>query len=210
MQIHNNDFIITRGETWTFSKAIQNRDGSPFIISSEITNPYFLFSVSSSLYFTNDRYLLNKYLDLSHLPRFKYTQPVNIADYGCVFDDETLPFLDMNDDTLNDFMGDETSGYSNIALFYEVDNGVRNYKYWEYNNNIEGDYSGKWVPYNCHLTTQFNSDITKDWVGQNYYYQIELVDAEFDSENQLVVSQFLQNISGVNKISVRENLRGGI
>ena len=146
MQVRNNEITVQRGESWTMSKKIRNKDGSPFIVSSELANPYWLVTIASVRYEQKDRYILNKWLELSNCPRFKYTQPIELAKYGLKFSDNTLPFIDLDEDgDNNDFTGDETSGYSNIAIFYEKDfNGVISYKYWEYINNIEGDYDAEY------------------------------------------------------------------
>ena len=177
MQVRNNEIIVRRGETFTVSKLIQNRDGAPYIISSELSNPYWLFTVSSLRYDQKDRYILNKWLDLKDFFRFKHTQPIELSRYGLKFTDNTLPFIDLDGDGEDDdFTGDETSGYANIAIFYEKDSeGVTHYKYWEYINNIEGDYSGQWVEYKCPLITLFSNSVTSNWIEQNYYYQIKLV-----------------------------------
>lgn len=176
MQVRNNEITVTRGETWTMSKKIQNKDGSPYIISSRLKNPYWLVSIASSKYEQKDRYILNKWLELKDFPRFEHTQPINIRDYGLTFTDNTLPFIDNDGDGESDFTGDETSGYSNIALFYEKDSdGVISYKYWEYIDNIEGNYDGQWVSYECPIITTFSNDITSQWQEQTYYYEISLI-----------------------------------
>lgn len=212
MQVHNNQITVTRGESWTLSKKIENQDGSPFIISSRIKEPYFLVTVASSLYNTPDRYVFNKWLELKDIPRFECTNAIRLADYGLKFSDNTLPFLDNDGNGENDFTGDETSGYSNIAIFYEkTPEGVINYKYWEYIDNIEGNYSGRWVPYECLLVTHFGSDVTRNWISQNYYYQILLVEAHREGESDKPSDvEILQNILSPNKIIVKPNLKGGL
>lgn len=175
MLTHGNEIIIRRGETWTLSKLIENKDGSPYIISSALANPYWRITIASAIYNAANRYVINKWLSLKDFPRFYYTRPLNIADYGLTFADATLPFL--NEDDQVDFTGDETSGYANIAIFYEKSpNGVTNYKYWEYINNIEDNFEGKWVDYQCPIVTSFTNDITSQFVEQNYFYNITLVD----------------------------------
>lgn len=170
MQVHGNEITVHRGESWTLSKKIRNKDGSPYIISNALTNPYWLITISSQLYTENDRYVLNKWLDLSDFLRFHYTRPMRLKDIN----------LDYNFNNISiptGYEGDETSGYANIAIFYDIDNdGVISYKYWEYINNIEGDYDGQWVDYECPIVTTFTTEITKNWYEQNYYYNIVLID----------------------------------
>lgn len=209
MQVRNNELIVTRGESFTMSKKVQNRDGSPYIISSELENPHFLITVSSSLYDVNDRYVLNKWLNLKNFPRFKHTQPVDLSRYGLTFNDNTLPFIDLDGDGKNnDFTGDETSGYANIAIFYEKDqNGVTKYKYWEYNDNIEGNYGGRWVDYECPIVTTYSSDDTKLWDIGTYFYQILLVDV-YGDELSINECHIFSPILRPTKLSVQSNIGG--
>lgn len=177
MQVRNNELIVTRGETFTLSKLIENRDGSPYIISSRLNNPYWRITIASSHYEQNDRYVLNKWLELKNLPRFEITQPVNIRSLRpdfAIFDMTTLP---------SGYEGDETSGYANRAIFYGKDyDGVIKYKYWEYINNEIGDFSGRWVDYKCPIITTFDTEITSQWIGESYVYNILLVDGASTSD----------------------------
>lgn len=169
MLIHKNEIEVYAGENWTMSKLIENRDGSPYIISSELLNPYWLVTISSSLYNQKNRYILNKWLSLNDFPRFKNTTPVELKSI-----DPTYTFE--NADIPSGYEGDETSGYANEAIFYEKDqNSVIRYKYFEYDNNEEGNYSGEWVDYKCPIITSFTSDITSEWREGNYVYSIQLV-----------------------------------
>ena len=220
MQVRNNEIWVQRGETFTMSKLIQNRDGSPFIVSSEFENPYWLITVSSNAYDQSDRYILNKWLELKNSLRFRITQPVKLRDYGLTFADEELPFMDIDSDGENDFTGDETSGYSNIAIFYEIDSaGVTHYKYWEYINNIEGNYEGRWADYKCQIITAFNNDVTSQWVEQEYIYQINLVDGlstldylleeayilgiDVDLSDPLLIQTLYESVSSISPDSVK-------
>ena len=179
MLIRNNEITVYRGETWTLSKNIVNRDGSPYIVSSRFNNPFWLITVSSSRYSQTNRYILNKWLNLKDAKRFDITTPVDYKsiDPSYSFANPVLP---------DGYEGDETSGYANKAIFYEKDtNGVTSYKYWEYNNNEEGDWSGKFVDYKCNIVTSFNRDTTSKWIEQNYVYEILLVDGE-RTEDRLI------------------------
>lgn len=174
MLTYENEIVVRRGETWTLDKFVQNRDGSPFIISDAFKNPYWLITVTSSQYGSKNRYLFNKWLDLKSHLRFCITKPLKLSDYGLTFSDNTFPFLN-GDGT--DFTGDETSGYASSAIFYEKDSeGVISYKYWEYYNNEKDDFTGKWVDYKCPIVTSFTNEITSEWIEGNYLYQILLVD----------------------------------
>lgn len=73
MQLKGNEMTVTRGETFTIDRTIVNRDGSPFVISSEWNNPYILITVSSSSYNQENRYVLNAWLSLKDVPAFHNT-----------------------------------------------------------------------------------------------------------------------------------------
>lgn len=161
MQVHNNEITVHRGETFTVSKIIRNRDYSPYIVSSKLANPYWLLTVTSSRYNQANRYVLNKWLSLADLPRFEITKPVAIEE-GTTFETASLPA---------GYEGDETSGYANGAVFTDGNS----YKYWVYDNTDEDDYSGHWEDYECKFTTLFTNDVTSEWSEQFYLYSIFLV-----------------------------------
>ena len=48
MRLKGNEMMVHRGETFTIDRVVVNRDGSPFIVSSEYDNPHILISVSST------------------------------------------------------------------------------------------------------------------------------------------------------------------
>ena len=213
MQVRNNEITIVRGESFTMCKRIVNRDGSPYIISSRLKNPYWKITVASSLYSDNRRYSVTKWLDLSGFPRFEKTRPVKLADYGLKFSDNTFPFIDLDSDDKSDFAGDETSGYANTAIFYEEDqNGVISYKYWEYIDNKEGNFEGRWVDYECLITTTFPYTLTSEWVEQNYLYNISLIDGILTEPVQSVydmpfeVIEELYPILEATRLYVKSNL----
>ena len=125
-------------------KIVQNKDGSPYIISNKLSNPYFLISISTTRYAQNNRYIKNYWLDLSKYPRFTSTNVVNLLDIKSSPDGETPKY--------SSFEGIEYSGagtsfisgyvndtyvtyYPDDAVFYiEDENGNRVYKY--YNTNF--------------------------------------------------------------------------
>lgn len=78
MKSLNNELIVHRNEAFTIDKTIQNKDGSPYIISSELNNPYFLITVSNTRYVVENRYIYSKWLNLENFPRFRNTNAVNL------------------------------------------------------------------------------------------------------------------------------------
>ena len=169
MQIRNNEVTIYRGETWTMNRKVQNRDGSPFIVCNRFENPFFLITIVSAMYQQENRYRLNRWLDLNNFKKFENVIPVELKS---IQSDYTFANIGIP----HGYEGDETSGYANIAIFSEKNpNGVISYKYWEYNNNDKNDYSGEWVDYECIITCMFTKDITERLIEQNYHYGISLV-----------------------------------
>ena len=174
MQVHNNEITVYRNESFTMNKVIKNRDGSPYIISNELNNPYFLITVSSSLYQEEGRYVYNKWLNLKDHLRFRITRPVNINELGYdSFGNMTVP---------HGFEGDLSMHYANVAVFTD---GV-DYKYWSHNHV-------GWKDYSCKINTAYSSGVTSKWPEQTNYYGILLVSGE-SLEDYLRVE--IERISG--------------
>ena len=168
MKIHNHEVIVHRNETFSLSKNVLNKDGSPFIISNKFNSPYWLITISSARYNQTNRYVYNRWLDIKTVPRFEITKPIDLKSIDVEYEySDMIP---------SGYEGDETSGYANIAVFYDSGENPRTYKYWVYDNNDAGDYSGHWETYYCNITTTFTKTITSEWTEQTYYYGILLVD----------------------------------
>lgn len=180
MQVHNNDIEISRNETFSIDKIIKHKDGSPYIVSSALHNPYFLVSVSSTRYEQHERKVYNKWLDLKDFPKFSETVPVdlkslttepngNVSRYNSFNDITELIDIDTKTDILAyGYVGSYLFYYKfDDAVFYiEDENGERTYKYW----SVDG-----WKEYTCRIVTAYTTDITSKWVEQNYVYSIDLV-----------------------------------
>lgn len=201
MKVFKNELEVSIGESFTLSKIIQNKDGSPYVISSELTDPYWLITVSDTIYGQVDTYIYNKWLSLKNTLRFYITKPINLEDLGYTSWDAVLPA---------GYEGDETSGYADMAVFYLTIAGVTKYKYWKYDNIDEGDYSGHWEDYECKIITHFSSRITSEWQPKNYYYSITLISGiRNDGENFVSLIDVSYPILPPTKIIVRSVLRGG-
>lgn len=180
MQVFKNELKVYRGESFTIDKLLQNRDGTPYVISSALENPYFLLSVSNTQYSQENRYIKNYWLSLESFPRFESTQ---------VFD-------------IREVKNESNGGVSVYHNFYEVYDGIlygylhnvpvevglkgyavctdgTGYKYWD-----DG-----WHDYECRLVKMFSSDDTQEWVSQTYLYSIQLVtgDKKQDGPEPIVV-----------------------
>jgi len=170
MKVYNNEITIARNETFTMDKYIQNRDGSPYIVSSMLDNPYLLVSVASSKYSQTDRYIYNSWLDLSTAKRFTTTVPINALTLYPSATDWTGVELPSG------YEGDEdVTAYANYAVFYLTDSdGATTYKYWVYDDRSI-DYSGTWTDYEFRFIKTFLQSVTKNWIEKTYYYNILLV-----------------------------------
>lgn len=177
MKTFNNEIVIHQGESFTIDKLIENIDGSPYIISNKLANPYFLLTVSTSKYAQSNRYVKNYWLDLKNFPRFLSTQPINLSSIKTA--------ADSNDSIYTDFPDSLPKGYINglyvefdkadDAVFYLTDeHGKRAYKYYCTEKDSSGNERG-WIDYRCRLIKHFTSEDTEQWIAQSYVYSIRLV-----------------------------------
>ena len=187
MKTLNNEIIVHRNETFSIDKIVQNKDGSPYIISNKLSNPYFLISISTTRYAQNDRYIKNYWLDLSKYPRFTSTNVVNLLDIKVSADSDVPKYTSFED---IEYGGPETTfilGYVNNnivtytpddAVFYIEDkNGNRVYKYYDTNTDGNDAYIG-WSNYKCKIVKAFTNEDTKEWIEQSYVYSIQLVSGQ--------------------------------
>lgn len=209
MRVTNNELIVRRNETFTLDRLVVNQDGSPYIISSEMQNPYFIISVSNSLYDAENRYLVNFWLPVT-IPRFESTQPVDMTTIKK--EDGSQSYSSWNDapnGLPSGYINGRLSTYerANEAVFYfEDDDGNRDYRYWN---------GETWVPYECRIIFKFLQVFTKDWVERSYYYNIDLVDGIAADEVKLggrpltEISELIPILEPT-KLSVLSNLKGGL
>lgn len=169
MQVNKNELKVYRGESFTIDKLLVNRDGTPYIVSNELQNPYWLISVSNTQYSQQKRYIRNYWLSLENFPRFSLTTP---------FDIHSLKISESSDDSSYDTFDDiiEANGILGGFLngvFVEIDLSTyavitdgNEFKYW---NGMT------LVKYECRIVKTFSTNDTKDWQSQNYLYSIQLV-----------------------------------
>ena len=176
MQVFKNELRVYRGESFTIDKTLQNRDGTPYIISSALANPYFLLSVSNTQYAQENRYIKNYWLNLDNFPRFESTQ---------VFDIRTLKtenggnisryneFDDVDDEVLHGYLN---GLYVEVELTgYAVCTDGTGYKYWN---------GSRWQDYECRIVKTFTTEDTSEWISQNYFYSIQLVSGAETTEGE--------------------------
>jgi hypothetical protein len=149
MKLRGNEMTIQRGETFSIDRTIVNRDGSPFIVSSEYDNPYLLITVSSTRYDVEKRYRVNWWLDLKDLPRFQYTRPKRIPSFDVisVIDDEPGEYLYYVDDVTK-------------CKYFDEDNEWHDYEFrvvHHFQNHITRDWVEQSYVYSIQLVSGMNT-----------------------------------------------------
>lgn len=221
MKVFNNEITIHRGETFSMDKVIQNKDGSPYIVSRRLKNPCVLVSVSTTRYAQDERYKLNKWLRLTN-KLFDSTEPFDLKSlttepngttpkYPNGFSDiktyttegEYAPYVAYG------YIGDNLviCDFDDCVFYVKDDEGVRDYRYWDSNAN-------GWVKYEFRVTCPFTQAETSQWIEQSYVYSITLVSGEWNDnreEKDPPFSSFdsVQPLLIPTKLSVLSSINGG-
>ena len=188
MKTFNNEISVHRGETFSIDKSVQNKDGSPYVISNKLENPYFLLTVSTTRYEQENRYLKNYWLDLSNFPKFLSTQVFNLKSLMTSANGSVARYSNFNDVTRRVVNTDGTGyiafgyvgsnqvylDYDDCVFYVEDNEGNRTYKYW--------DISRGWLNYKCKITKAFSQEDTREWAEQSYTYSINLVSGQLMSD----------------------------
>lgn len=171
MRTYNNELSIHRGESFTMTKILQNKDGSPYIVSNQLKNPYFLLTISSSKYQQANRYVKNYWLDLKDFPKFLSTTAKNIRDFDTTFEAPlTVTTTTVNGKEVT-YLFQQRVGDKDVYVqpddyvYYDTVNGKKVYKYW----------NDGWKDYECKIAKTFLHEDTNELAGQSYVYSIKLV-----------------------------------
>lgn len=217
MKTFNNELVIHRGETFSMDKVVQNKDGSPYIVSNKLKNPYVLVAVSTTRYDQNKRYLLNLWLPLSDKVRFSITEPIDLLSFkteanGTVskytsFDDVKRERVSENENCIvSGYIGDQFVyyDYDDCVLYLQDERGVRDYKYW----NLEQE---RLLKYEFRITCPFTQEMTSKWIEQSYVYSITLMSGELpaNGEPPFVNIDTVQPLLIPTKLSVLSSINGG-
>lgn len=203
MKTMRHEIEVSRGEAFTIDRILQNKDGSPYIISNAFGNPYFCLTVSSALYNQKNAYNLNIWLPVA-VPRFLSTVPLEIESFT---DSGGNPKYTNGFASLSGLPNGYIDGKQliltreNDTMFYSSKDN--SYKYFK---------DGKYYDYECRLIIPFTSDITKEWVEQNYLYSIDLVDgllANEHADRPLSKIDIAIPILEPTSLTVKSNLKGG-
>ena len=220
MKTFNNELVIHRGETFSMDKVVQNKDGSPYIVSNKLKNPYVLVAVSTTRYDQNKRYLLNLWLPLTDKVRFSITDPIDLTSFktdvnGTVskytsFDDVNIrkPVIGSGgkDCIVSGYIGDRFVfyDYDDCVLYLENEQGIKEYRYW----NLEQE---GLLKYEFRITCPFTQDITSEWVEQSYVYSMTLMSGELPASGEPPFANIdtVQPLLIPTKLSVLSSINGG-
>ena len=220
MKTFNNELVIHRGETFSMDKVVQNKDGSPYIVSNKLKNPYVLVAVSTTRYDQNKRYLLNQWLPLIDKARFSITDPIDLTSFktdvnGTVskytsFDDVNIrkPVIGSGgkDCIVSGYIGDRFVfyDYDDCVLYLENEQGIKEYRYW----NLEHE---GLLKYEFRITCPFTQDITSQWVEQSYVYSMTLMSGELPESGEPPFANIdtVQPLLIPTKLSVLSSINGG-
>ena len=176
MRIKGNEIVVTRGESFTIDKYVVNKNGSPFIISDRLDNPYFLLTVASARYDASNKTIENFWLSLEGFPRFKNTIAVQKQ-------------ADWND--FNEFKDVPVASIKENVYYYNNE-----YKYLKKDADNATD-ADNWLTYpGCRIVKTFTPDTTRRWTENAYKYAITLMAGSKTNEviNSLVESKLQGSI----------------
>lgn len=226
MRVYNHEIVIRRGEAFTIDKTIQNRDGSPYILP-KMPKPCFVVTVSNSLYPNENSIVYRNFIDVSSMPMFVDTRPVNVLDFTYPDGVTKLYPNGWSDLTLGPpggYVNGEliiyTTSDTSVVPGYDYD-GPGPLENPDFGSTSDGAcddalfcytksdgtteykrWDGRWLDYQCRVVCLIPHEDTIKWKEGDYYYSIDLID------NRDAVAN-VYPILGATKLSVLSNLRGG-
>lgn len=175
MNTLGNDVYVTRGESWTYDATIVNNDSSPYIISNQYPNPYYLFKLSSDIYKINNRYYDEIWCPINSNDTFYCSEPLQLTSFPDKFN------LALLGATVEAEIIEKGLTADNYAVYYVVDtDGTNVYKRWKTTGDTDenGNITGKWEDYACIFRLAFMSRDTVNWTAQTYTYKLDVVSGE--------------------------------
>lgn len=185
MENSGNEQFVQQGENWNLDKVLSasNREYIPYIVSSERANPFFVVTVASTKFEKNLRYVKSWWNSPNemNIPTFYQTVPQY---YGEIDSTSDIPASGIN-------IGENKNQrylYQYVLSSDDIDPDLGHkryyYFYYDYSNNDNGVLV---LGYECKITFNFSSEDTVEWTGQNYMYQITLVDGELMEDTLLSI-----------------------
>lgn len=169
-----NEREVQQGEDWNLDILLSQSDTEyiPFIVSSQRSNPMWAITVASTKYEKNERYVATWWQDLLKeedsedvpLPRFYQTVPSYLGElsngHPISRPDNDPPMYALYQYTKAEDEYDPALGHKPYYYVYFTEDAPNDPKF----------------DYECRIRMQFKSSDTSEWGGQNYMYQITLVD----------------------------------
>lgn len=168
MQVFNNEIHMQQGEQITLTFNLRTKDGSPYIVSSELNNPYYVITIASTHLAQQDRYVLNRWCKIEKITNtpttFYCTKSIPVSDITNI--PNGLP-----ETIRNDIISLANKGitYDNYAIY------SYNGKYYRWDSDVE-----KAIEYENILSVTFLPSTTNEWTGRDFVYGIILVSGEID------------------------------
>ena len=172
MEVRKNEIRIFRGESFTIDKELRNSDDSPFVVSSMLQNPYWLLSVSNTLYSQEGRMVRNYWLpveDTFYISEVIHLHSIKTSAQGNTNVYDTFDDVDCSDVNI--------VGYLNGQYVEIVSTDCLWYCNGEYKKRVYDELTEQYhfVEYRCELVKTFTSSDTSQWSAQDYLYSIQLV-----------------------------------
>lgn len=226
MRILGTDIYAQRNETFGIDFTVRNADGTPYIVSSELDNPYLLLSIASTNYKQDNRYIKNYWLDMSNYPRFENTLPFDLTSLMTTSGGSTprytsfaaatyLSTLTVGGVTYTDvvaygYVGTEFKVFhTGDAVFYCPNSqGVIEYKY-----SHESDGVHIWSDYSFRIIKQFLQQDMSELVEQSYVYSIHVVSGQpSEDKPDWPIGQFntFRPIISKSKFVIQSAINGGM
>lgn len=186
MEAFGNEYYVNQGEDWNLDMLLSasNKEYIPYIISSDFEHAFFVVTVGSTKFEKNLRYVKSWWNEIGNeTPKFYSTNPIYCGELP---NNKSLPVYHDESSSTNPFYNitrydsaDKRYLYQYIKEDDEVDPvlGHKPYYYFYFVYTPEEVITEQREDgYECHVRFNFLSEDTAEWVGQDYIYQITLVD----------------------------------
>lgn len=156
MKTIGNNLSVNRGEVFVFARTIEYSDGRPYVLRSQLENPYLLITVSSNTYRLQGKYFKQYWLDLSEYPKFETAEVKDITSEE--LEGNTLP-----------------TGYTENTCIYRYMTSSNEPEYYRY---VGTSPNGAYEPYSFSFIKTFSNSDTREWIESIYLYDIHIVSGE--------------------------------
>lgn len=156
MKTIGNNIVVTRGEVFVLARDVVYRNGAPYILRSQLENPYLLITISSNTYRMQGKYFRRYWLDLSTYPAFDKAEIKDITEEQLT--SNTLP-----------------EDYTETTCIYRFVTTAGESEYYRY---VGTSPNGTYQTYSFSFIKTFLNTDTRDWIESNYLYEIQIVSGQ--------------------------------